>query len=469
MPSNQFDIALNLDTKQFRAMAAEAAKTMNEISKTAASAVKMTVDVSDVDKAKATLATLQDKKLTLDIDAAEVERKISELAPKIASIESNKIKIDADILGLDRQIAEAKSKITTIQGKKLNLEVSDSAAKAEIEQFKQKIATLQDKKAILSLDKKQADADLSNFKAQLGTLQDKSVNIRTNTADVKAQMENVNAELSKVKVSDKKFTVKAEGLDKIKSGFVEMNKSFKGGFIGAAVGDAFMKGLSGLASGIGDIVEAGKKSLETTNNMKIAFAQAGVPAGQLGETVTKAGSSIAKIANQYALPTAHVRELSLAAASLGGATGKANEDLVKLAVGMEKATNGAVDGTMAIKLFSKGVTDPESEMTLARLVKQFPALGAALKGIKDPAVATQKAIAFLNPTLSLMSEAAEGPLGATQKIQNSIASLKASLGKSLMVLIAPITDAFADYVIPVINAVTSAVNYVLKALEPINF
>lgn len=232
-------------------------------------------------------------------------------------------------------------------------------------------------------------------------------------------------------------------------------------------GNLLTQGVSGLVGGFSDIIAKGKASLQVTNDMSIAFSQAGLHGADLQKAMKDTGSFASKLASDFALPVPKVREFSLTAASLTGATGKANQDLTKLAIGIQKATGGMVDGTTAIRMFGKGVTDPESEMAMARLSKQFPALGAALKGIKDPAEATKIALNHLNPTFEEMSKQASGPLGSMQRFETAIGSIKTALGKVLIEGIAPFVTSFANNIIPVIQAVVKWIGSLTEYVKPL--
>ena len=185
--------------------------------------------------------------------------------------------------------------------------------------------------------------------------------------------------------------------EKFISGLKGLDDGLKGSLstvLGVFGGEALLGGVKGLVGGFGDIIEAGKKSFQTTQNLSIAFAQAGKSGTELNAAIAETGSFAADLSNKFAMPISAVRSFSQTAAAIGGATGQANKDLTELAIGIEKASNGMVSGDMAIRIFSKGVSDPESQFALGRLTKQFPALGTAMKDIKNPADATQAALSF---------------------------------------------------------------------------
>jgi len=232
-------------------------------------------------------------------------------------------------------------------------------------------------------------------------------------------------------------------------------------------GGALLKGASGLVGSFQGLLEKGKGALEVTQKLALGLAQAGKSGDDAKKGIDEIGKSAGKLANQFGLPVAEVRAFSITALQLGGATGKANEDLTKLAIGIEKASGGLVSGTQAIRLFSKGVTDPEGAIALQKLTKVYPALGAAIGNIKNPAEATKKALDFFGPTFKELGNQAAGPLGSMQRLENAFGSIKGTLGKVIIEGAAPFVESFANKIIP---AITGAVGYLGKikpVIEPL--
>lgn len=251
------------------------------------------------------------------------------------------------------------------------------------------------------------------------------------------------------------------------SGLENKFKSILSPMLGIFGGGLLLKGFSAITGGLTGIYEAGKKALGTWETMNVVFAQAGKSGDELNQAIKETNKYAVELAQKFALPVSKVREFSLIAASLGGATGQANRDLTLLGIAVEQVTQGLVSGEMAIRLFSKGVSDPESQFALGRLTKQFPALAAALKDVKDPAEATQKALQFFAPALQKLEEVSEGAIGSVQKMENAINSIKTTLGKVIVEAVSPFIEGFSKYIIPVIQQTVNGLSILINAVKPL--
>jgi len=217
-----------------------------------------------------------------------------------------------------------------------------------------------------------------------------------------------------------------------------------------AAGAFAAKEIYNIGAGFAD---AGGVIIESSEKMKVAFAQAGVADSELNATVDKTISGAIELANRFAVPIAKVKEFSQMAAGIGGASGQANADLTQLALGIEKVSNGLVSGSMAIRIFSKGITDPEGEFAMGRLQRQFPALATAMKDLKDPAEATQKALAFFGPTFKQMTEQAQGPIGSMERMKDAAGRLQGAIGAAGIELFTPLISGIADKLVPALTGV----------------
>lgn len=237
--------------------------------------------------------------------------------------------------------------------------------------------------------------------------------------------------------------------------------------LGVFGGGMLLNGFSGIVTGFQDIMNAGMEATEDIHAMEMAFSQAGLAGQELNKAVAQTNDYIGQLQEKYAMADDELERYSQLAASVGGATGKANQDLVQLAIGIEKASGGMVDGTAAIKLFSRGITDPESQFALGRLTKAFPALATELKGLKNPAEATQKALAFFGPTFSKMEEAAGGPLGASQKMANAMKNLREGVGVVLVNAFYPLVNFMGSKILPALSGAATAFGSMTKYIKPL--
>lgn len=245
-------------------------------------------------------------------------------------------------------------------------------------------------------------------------------------------------------------------------------KNIFSGALGVFGGGILTSGIQGIVTGFQDIMSAGMEATEDIHAMEMAFAQAGLSGQELSNAVSETNDYIGQLQEKYAMADDELERYSQLAASIGGATGKTNQELVQLAIGIEKASGGLVDGTAAIKLFSRGVTDPETEFAMGKLTKQFPALATELKGLKDPAEATQKALQFFGPTFTKMEEAANGPLGASQKMANAMKNLRESIGTVLVNAFYPIVDFLGQRILPAISKATQGFGSLLQYVKPLS-
>ncbi|ROL55838.1 hypothetical protein D9V84_10520 [Bacteroidetes/Chlorobi group bacterium Naka2016] len=262
--------------------------------------------------------------------------------------------------------------------------------------------------------------------------------------------------------------------ESIKNSFLQAFSGVEGKFknifapmLGVFGGNLLTQGLTSIVGGFNEIYEAGKRSLASFEKMSVVFAQAGKSGDELNKTIKETNQFAVALAQKFALPISKVREFSMVAAGIGGATGKANQDLTTLGIVIEEVTQGLVSGEMAIRLFSKGVADPESQFALGRLTKQFPALAAALKNIKDPAEATKTALQFFAPALSKMEEVSEGAIGSVQKLQNALNMIKTALGKVVIEAASPFVQGFSNYIIPIFQKIVNGISSLINSVKPL--
>lgn len=223
-----------------------------------------------------------------------------------------------------------------------------------------------------------------------------------------------------------------------------------GSLLGGAVGgaaltaglDAAKEGLHLLKEGFDAVIDAGFESLKINQQLESSFKQAGLSGSGLSHQFEDTSHNAETLSLKFGITADHIKEVSGQAAFLGGATGQMNDDITKLAVGLEKGSEGAISSTEAIRIFTKGLNDPEAVAGIGKLKLKFPELATALKGIKDPAELTQKALTFLGPTFASLEGQAKGPIGAVDNLKNSFHDVLESLGESVLKGGQPIFDIF---------------------------
>lgn len=366
------------------------------------------------------------------------------------------IKVNATID--DANINQVKTKLEGgVKGFEINPKIRFDDISKEINSLKGQLGNA----AKLGVDDSELRAKFEKLKAEKISIQANLSADTVNTSAVKDVMGKAGSEGG---------TAFKEGLGNAVKGIEDKFKGMISPILSVFGGNILTKGVDGIVGSFGDLIEKGKASLTASANLSIAFVQAGKSGKELSASIAETTKFATELSNKYALSVAEVRNYSQAAAALTGATGQQNKDLTQLAIGIEKASNGMVSGEMAIRLFGKGVSDPESQFAMQRLTKQFPALGAAMKDIKDPTEATQKALEFFGPTFGEMAKQAEGPVGSMTRLQNSLNMIKSSLGKVVIEAVAPFIQSFASTLLPVIqNAVTfiSSLTQYVKPLQPV--
>ena len=198
---------------------------------------------------------------------------------------------------------------------------------------------------------------------------------------------------------------------------------------GMAIAQAGLSAVSGAVTGL---LHSALEADEIGDKMELAFRQAGLSGKELDAQLNSTTAYARKLGDQFAESPAKIKQLSTAAASLGGATGKANEDMTKLALGIEKASDGAISGEGAIKILSRGVADPENAAALDKLTKKFPALGDALRSTGSVAGKVNESLAALGPTFATLEAQSTGIDAIAARFQNAGTEAVQSLGGGII-------------------------------------
>ena len=263
----------------------------------------------------------------------------------------------------------------------------------------------------------------------------------------------------------------ATGMKKMDDAAQDTNKAFDlikdagSTILGVFGGNLVTQGIGGVTASLTDLFKTGKDAEKFQEDQTIAFKQAGLSGKALEDQLSSTESIASELGNQFNISGQELKKYSAYAASVGGATGESNKKLVELAIAVNKASNGMIDGNMAIKTFSKGLGDPEAQANLGRLKAQFPALATALKGVTDPAQLTNKALAALTPTLEGMAEAANSPIGSMERMELKFAETKKNIGIVLFDIFAPLATAAGDVLIPALQGAVNAIQSTGKFLE----
>lgn len=195
--------------------------------------------------------------------------------------------------------------------------------------------------------------------------------------------------------------------------------TFAGGLMAGGGLAIAQVGLSAVSGAIEGVFNAALEADEIGDRMELAFRQAGLSGKELDAQLDSTTQFARKLGDQFAESPAKIKGISTAAASLGGATGKANEDMTKLALGIEKASDGAISGEKAIKLLSRGAANPEDQAALDALSKKFPVLGDAMKSTGDTATKVNASLLALAPTFATLEAQSTGIDAIAARFQNA--------------------------------------------------
>lgn len=244
-----------------------------------------------------------------------------------------------------------------------------------------------------------------------------------------------------------------------KEGLGEIGKVAAGVF-GASM---LSGGIQGLLGGLDGLVEKGKKAFEMGENLELAFGQAGLEGEALDKQLKMTGDNAAALSKKFGVSAGTIKEVSAQAAFLGGATGKMNDDITKLAVGIEKASTkmgNSIDSRAIVKAFTAGINDPEAEASLGRLKKAFPQLATALKEVKDPAEQVKVAMQVLGPTFDKLEEQQGSAVGQSEQFALKLGSIKTAIGKGLF-------DAIAIVALPVMSLLVDSFSAIKSVIDSV--
>ena len=311
----------------------------------------------------------------------------------------------------------------------------------------------------------QLKASMGQFGKDIKPIDEKA--FAASLANVQSSVQKTGQEFDKLGTKGQEAGAKAgkginDGVTKEVSKTADVVKDMFKNMLSFAGGGALLGGVQGVLGGIEGLLEAGKKSYEMSERMELGFKQAGLAGEGLEAQLDRTGQFAKQMGNDFAISGMRIRELSAYAASVGGATGKANEDITKLAIGVEKASQGMISGEMAIKTFTRGLNDPEGMANLGRLKTQFPQLATALKGVTDPAELTQKALLALGPTFATLEEQAKGPLGSMTRFENSFEALKTTVGRGIVDALSPVVTFVGENLVPALQGITGSIGPAIK-------
>lgn len=281
--------------------------------------------------------------------------------------------------------------------------------KSNFEKFIQDIDKLESKAKDISVEPKLDDRKLKDL-----PVKEWDIGIAVDDSELKATQKKIN-DIDKEKidvevdVDDSELKNLGDTVEKEKGKIDSGGGLFSGLLAGAgafAAGGLLVEGIGTVVSaageGVSKLYELANRADELGTLMENGFRLAGLSGQELTDQIASSEKAARKLGFSIGVAPERLKELAATAGSLGGATGKTNEDLTKLAIGIEKATDGSIKGEDAIKIFSRGLTDPANAEAIDKLKKNFPQLGEALLKGTTPAEKLKAGLDALEPTFTTL-------------------------------------------------------------------
>lgn len=337
------------------------------------------------------------------------------------------LKVDAGLAA--PAIDGLKQSIAGISGANVHVGVDTAAAASALAAFETKAT--ESVKPIKDLEAELAGLkQIASSETNIAFLAEANDKIKETEAELK-RLKSVSAE-SLSGEGTEKFEGKLDGLkDKAKDAL-------------SGIGAGFLAG--GLAVGLDKALDAGKEELEAQEKLKIALRQTGVEGDALNKKFEESEAQAKKLADTYALPVDTIREMQTEIAGLGGLSGAQADKVQQIGIAFSQLGISS----RALKGILSGANDPESTAALDSLKTKFGALAPALAGATTSGEKMDAILKVVTPTLDGMKEAADGPLGGMQKMDETGKQLEKSIGLLLFSVLTPL--------IPVLTGVASIVN-----------
>mgnify|MGYP006269489757 CR=1 FL=1 len=303
---------------------------------------------------------------------------------------------------------------------------------------------------------------MAEFVAKLGLDSTAFISGMENAAKSTGQ---VNVEIKKVEEESKKIGGGFQGanaaIDGLKGKLTGLGSTFADvgkNAIGVLGGGLLLGGIQGLVGGFDSLISKGLEIKKTQNELKAAFAGAGVASKDLDATVKANAKNVERLSYEYAVSKSVVNDATKAFINFGGKStdlGKTQEQLIVL------QQRYGLSAEAAGKLLGKA-TDPENEASLKRL-------GIVFDKNATEAERQAKIQSKLAESMTILKEQANGPVGSIERFKNSLAGFKGAIAASLIESLAPIMEQMSvaakfviDNVLPELKKGIAAIKDVLS-------
>lgn len=346
------------------------------------------------------------------------------------------VKVTTETSALDK-VAKDVDALKNAQSIPIKADVA--IASQSIESIKQQTKDLAQSAIIpISADSTQATQALGSVREEVtATGKGANIPVKVNTGEAESAL--------------KKLTSDAESsFGKIK----EQGKSILSG-----VGAGFLAG--GAAMGAGQALDAAKEDLKAQEDLKIALRNTGVAGDALNKSFDESEKQAHTLADAYAQPIDKMRQLETDVANFGGITGAQKDKVLQIGIAMQQFGLSA----RALRGIIAGAADPESQAALVALKSKIGGLGTAFETAKTPGEKLNAIYARMQPTLEGMKDAADGPIGSMEKMDETGKQLEIGFGSLIFGVLTPflpivsgIGDVINGVVIPALTGVTGFID-----------
>lgn len=260
------------------------------------------------------------------------------------------------------------------------------------------------------------------------------------------------------------------GLNDVQHKFDE-TKSHGEGFLGSLqekfgeLGGLLVGGglFAGGVQGIEQIFSAGEKRIKSLEDYRIALLQSGVEEKNLGAAQEAGGKIVDALSEKYAKNKEDIRGVLTEVSGLGGISVEQSSKVAEIGLAFEQVGVPA----RSFKQLLAGAGGPESLAALESIRTKFPAIATAMEGAGTAGEKVDAIFKGITPTLAGMKDAADGPLGAIDKLKNIGIESLGKLGETLITVVEPISKVLIPVLTIASNEIGTIATGIEEALKPI--
>ncbi|MCL2728808.1 MAG: transglycosylase SLT domain-containing protein [Actinomycetia bacterium] len=146
-----------------------------------------------IDAVKADLDTLREKRVIINADDAEATAKIDGMKAELDSLREKRVIIDADDGEALGKIDALRGALDELRGKRIGIDMSDAEAVEKIDAIRAELDSLREKRVIINADDGEAVAKIDGLRAQLDEMRERALTVRADTGSADAKLEEMRA------------------------------------------------------------------------------------------------------------------------------------------------------------------------------------------------------------------------------------------------------------------------------------